>query len=119
VTGHQHPGGLEKLNEMRMLSGLKSIAALLRQHGEARWADWFDGDRRDYLAAGDPGPNIARQIAVIEHILAAFGGVSDFNRLVLEDDSGTANDTLRQLAEQIWLGARGVQAHLYTQVQRR
>ncbi len=122
MSGHEHPGGVEKLNEMRLLSGLKSIIALLDQHREEKWVRWFQGDLDDFIAAHGPPLQIARQLAVLEHILMAFGGMSNFDRMVLTDESGKpaqqANERLRNLAEQIWLGARGLQAYLVSEAQR-
>ncbi len=107
---HAHPGGIEKLNEMRLLGTLKSLSALLSEHGVEKWADWFASDLRDYLEAQGPPRQVARQRAVIEHILMAFGGMSAFRTLTLPDQQ--ANQRLQQLSEQLWLAARGVQAYL-------
>ena len=121
MTEHEHPGGIEKLNELRLLGGLKAIVELLGQHDETKWVNWFQGDFDDYLAAKGPPLQAARQMAVIVHILTAFGGMSKFDQIVLLDESGKPsteeNDRLHSLAEQIWLSARGMQAHLASEIQ--
>jgi hypothetical protein len=50
------------------------------------------------------------------HVLMAFGGMSEFSSLALKDENGEmipeANERLRELAAQLWAGARGMQAAL-------
>ena len=113
---HDHTPGIEKLNEMRLLGTLKAISEHLEAHGVQKWADWFRSDFDDYLAArGQPNEN-QRQLAVITHTLMAFGGMSEFSSLALKDENGKllpeANERLRELAAQLWAGARGTQAAL-------
>ena len=112
------PEGVEKLNEMRMLGALKGLAELLGAHGVEKWAGYFRGDLEDYLAARD-GPNQnQRQLAVVVHVLTAFGGMNDFNEVVLTGEDGRPlaeeNERLQKLAAQLWAAARGMQAALST-----
>ena len=113
---HEHPPGIEKLNEMRLLGSLKAISEHLEAHGVQKWADWFRGDFDDYLAARGQPNETQRQLAVIMHVLMAFGGMSEFSVLALTDKNGDlipeANERLRELAAQLWAGARGMQAAL-------
>ncbi len=101
---------------MRLLDGLKAISGLLRAYEVHDWADRFAGDLEDYLAAKDPPRQLARQRAVIEHVLMAFGGMSAFRHLELVDEdsipSPEANERLHTLAEQIWTSARSLQGFL-------
>jgi hypothetical protein len=110
------PHGIEKLNEMRLLGTLKAISELLEEHGVQKWADWFRGDFDDYLAARGQPNEKQRQLAVITHVLMAFGGMSEFSSLALSGEDGEllprANERLRELASQLWAGARGMQAAL-------
>jgi len=112
----EHSHGIEKLNEMRLLGTLKAISELLDAHGIQKWADWFRGDLEDYLASRGHSNETQRQLAVIMHILMAFGGMSEFSSLALKDENGEmlpeANEKLRELASQLWAGARGTQTML-------
>ena len=102
--------------EQRFLVALRRLAALLRQHQIEHWAAWFEGDLADYLAAQGPPRQFARQRAVVEHILMAFGGMSDFRQLRLIDAAGQplaeANERLLALSSQLWATARSVQGFL-------
>ena len=108
--------GLDEFHERRFLGVLKILVALLRQHNVEKWANWFEGDLTDYLEAQGPPRQIARQKAVLEHVLIAFGGMSAFTQLQLTDESGEplpeANERLHFLAEQLWAASRGVQGTL-------
>jgi hypothetical protein len=111
---HDSSHGIEKLNEMRLLGTLNAISDLMDTHGIEKWANWFRSDLEDYLAArGQPNQN-QRQLAVITHILTAFGGMSEFSSLALKDENGAMlteeNEKLRELASHLWAGARGLQA---------
>jgi len=105
---------LFELNERRFLGTLKALSTLLREFQIEKWADWFAGDLEDYLAAAGPPRQIARQGAVLEHVLMAFGGMSTFKQLELVDKAGKpsaeANKRLHFLAEQLWASARGLQS---------
>ena len=107
---------LTALWEKRFLATLKQLAAFLRQHKVEQWASWFEEDLADYIAAQGPPRQVARQRAVIEHILTAFGGMSDFKQLVLTDAAGQplveANERLLALSTQLWVTARSVQGFL-------
>ena len=111
-----HSHGIEKLNEMRLLGSLKAISELLEMHGVQKWANWFRSDFNDFLAARGQPHEKQRQLAVIMHVLMAFGGMSEFSSLALKDENGEmipeANERLRELAAQLWAGARGMQAAL-------
>ena len=111
---HDHTHGIEKLNEMRLLGALEGISALLETHGVQKWSNWFRSDLEDYLAARGQPNQAQRQLAVITHILMAFGGMSEFSSLALKDENGAllpkANERLRELASHLWAGARGMQA---------
>jgi hypothetical protein len=113
---HDHPPGIEKLNEMRLLGSLKAISEHLKAHGVEKWADWFRGDFDDYLAARGQPNETQRQLAVIMHVLMAFGGMSEFSSLALTNENGEMlteeNEKLRELASQLWAGARGMQTAL-------
>jgi len=113
---HTHPPGIEKLNEMRLLGSLKAISEHLEVHGVQKWAKWFRSDFDDYLAARGQPNETQRQLAVLMHVLMAFGGMSEFSSLALADENGEllpeANERLRELAAQLWAGARGMQAAL-------
>jgi len=108
--------GLNDFHERRFLGALKALVDLLRQHQVEKWADWFAGDLSDYLAAQGPPRQVARQQAVVEHILLVFGGMSSFNRVQLLDQTGhpspEANQRLQFLVEQLWAATRGVQGML-------
>ncbi|NUM48108.1 MAG: hypothetical protein HUU38_25665, partial [Anaerolineales bacterium] len=84
---HDHPPGIEKLNEMRLLGSLKAISEHLKAHGVEKWADWFRGDFDDYLAARGQPNETQRQLAVIMHVLMAFGGMSEFSSLALTNEN--------------------------------
>jgi Domain of unknown function (DUF6966) len=107
---------LGALWEKRFLAALKGLAVLLRQHNVEQWANWFEEDLSDYLAAHGPPRQIARQQAVVEHVLTAFGGMSAFKQLVLTDAAGQplaeTNERLLALSTQLWATARSVQGFL-------
>jgi len=102
--------------ENRFLAALKALAAHLRRHQIEEWASWFEEDLADYLAAQGPPRQIARQQAVVEHVLTAFGGMSAFKQLRLTNAEGQplaeANERLQTLAAQLWATARSVQGYL-------
>ena len=102
--------------EQRFLAALRRLTALLRQHQIERWAAWFADDLADYLAAQGPPRQLARQRAVVEHVLMAFGGMSDFRQLLLTDATGQpladANERVQTLSAQLWATARSVQDFL-------
>jgi hypothetical protein len=58
---------------------LDTIVALLRRHGEKRWASWLESDR-DHIRAGE--------FRGIRHFLSAFGGMGSVNDLVLHPANG-------------------------------
>jgi hypothetical protein len=102
--------------EQRFLAALKALAAHLRRYGSEEWASWFEEDLADYLAAEGPPRHIARQQAVVEHVLMAFGGMSNFKQLMLTNIDGQplveANERLQTLSAQLWATARSVQGYL-------
>jgi hypothetical protein len=102
--------------EHRFLAALKALAAHLRRHEIEEWASWFEEDLADYLAAQGPPRQIARQQAVVEHVLTAFGGMSAFKQIVLTNAEGQplaeANERLQTLSAQLWATARSVQGYL-------
>lgn len=65
----------------RLLATLDDAAALLVEHGEHGWAAWLEGDRRR-IAQGD--------LAGLDHLLAAFGGMGSLNDLVFDPRNGNA-----------------------------
>ena len=107
---------LGALWEKRFLAALKGLAALLRQHNVEQWANWFEEDLSDYLAAHGPPRQVARQQAVVEHVLTAFGGMSAFKQIIVTNAEGQplaeANERLQTLAAQLWATARSVQGYL-------
>lgn len=107
---------LADFHEKRFIGTLKALAALLRQHQVDKWANWFEEDLADYLAALGPPRQVARQMAVVEHVLVAFGGMSTFTRLQLTDETGAAlpeaNERLQFLSTQVWAAARSMQGVL-------
>jgi len=107
---------LDEFHERRFLGVLKAMVEVLRQYDVDKWANWFEGDLRDYLAVQGPPRQIARQKAVLEHVLMAFGGMSSFTQLQLTDEAGEplpeANERLQFLSEQLWAASRGVQGTL-------
>ncbi len=108
--------GLDEFHERRFLGAIKALVELLHQHNIEKWAIWFAGDLNDYLAGQGPPRQIARQKAVTEHVLLAFGGMSTFTQLRLTNESGDplpeANERLQFLSEQLWAATRGVQGSL-------
>lgn len=107
---------LDDFHERRFIGVLKALVELLRQHKVEKWADWFEGDLTDYLQAQGPPRQIARQKAVVEHILMAFGGMSTFSQLQLMAETGDplpeANKRLQFLSEQLWAATRSMQGSL-------
>lgn len=108
--------GLDEFHEKRFVGTLKALAALLQAHNVKKWANWFEEDLADYLAAQGPPRQVARQMAVVEHVLMAFGGMSTFTRLQLTDETGAAlpesNERLQFLSTQLWAAARSLQGVL-------
>ncbi|MFQ5614083.1 MAG: hypothetical protein ACE5H9_18330 [Anaerolineae bacterium] len=102
--------GLEDFQERRFVGALRALVELLRHHDVEKWAAWFEGDLADYLAAQGPPRQIARQRAVVEHVLVAFGGMSTFRRLDLPQPE--ANKRLEFLKTQLWASARSLQGFL-------
>lgn len=106
---------LEDFHERRLIGTLKALVELLRQHRVEKWANWFEGDLADYMAAQGAG-QIARQRAVVEHVLTALGGMSTFGQLRLTDEAGEplaeANQRLQSLSIHLWAAARSVQGML-------
>ena len=74
-----------------LLAGLEQAVALLRQHGEDRWAAWLEKDRQ-LIAAED--------FRGVEHLLEAYGGAGSFNDLVLADTA--ANAQLQSLRSRLY-----------------
>ena len=107
---------LDDFHEKRFISVLQAMATFLQQHQVTKWANWFEGDLTDYLAAQGPPRQIARQKAVLEHVLMAFGGMSNFTRLELTGESGASlpevNERLQFLATQLWAATRSMQGVL-------
>ena len=102
--------------EQRFIAALKALAAHLRRYQIEEWAGWFEEDLADYIGAQGPPRQIARQQAVVEHVLTAFGGMSTFKQLILTHTDGQplaeANERLQTLATQLWATARSVQGYL-------
>ena len=113
---HDHSHGIDHLNEMRLLGALKAISEHLEAHGVQKWPGWFRSDFEDFIAARGQPNETRRQLAVVSHVLMAFGGMSEFGSLALTDSDGNllpeANERLRELASQLWSGARGMQTAL-------
>lgn len=115
--GAEPPTGIEQLAERGLLAGLEAMGELLQAHGEHQWAERFSGDLEDYRAVhGTP----QRELAVVEHVLMAFGGMSQFKELQIHDANGElvpdANEKLAALSGQIWTSARTIQTYLYEQI---
>ena len=86
--------------EAQLVSLLDQMGALLRAHGEERWAEWVEADA-ELIRAGDGRG--------IDHFLAAFGATGGLYELVFHPYSGnaespeegrTATDQLHELIEQ-------------------
>ncbi len=107
---------MDDFHERRFTGVLKALAELLQQHNVEKWPAWFEGDLVDYLDAQGPPRQIARQKAVVEHALMAFGGMSTFPQLKLLDEAGQpleeANERLVFLSTQLWAAARSMQGVL-------
>lgn len=107
---------LDEFHQRRFINALTVLVDLLRQHNVEKWAGRFAGDLADYLAAQGPPRQIARQQAVVQHVLTAFGGMSAFVRLQLADETGQpsaeGNKRLQFLSEQLWAATRSVQGSL-------
>lgn len=117
IEGAEGPAGIEGLAERGLLAGLEAMAVLLQAHGVEPWAERFREDLNDYLAA-DGAPQ--RVMAVVEHVLTAFGGMSEFRELQIRDTNGEllpdANEKLAALSAQIWVSARSIQTHLQDRI---
>jgi hypothetical protein len=107
---------LADFHQKRFIGALKAMVELLGQHNVEKWADWFEGDLTDYLAAQGPPRQITRQQAALEHVLMAFGGMSTFTRLRLSAETAElrseANERLEFLSTQLWAAARSMQGVL-------
>ena len=105
------------------MGALQALVALLRAHSEEKWANWFDEDLADYRAAQGLAAQgrVARQRAVVEHVLMTFGGMSTFTQLTLTGEAGEsrpeANERLQFLSTQLWAAARGLQGILASEEQ--
>ena len=107
---------LDDFHERRFTGALKALVELLQQHNVEKWPTWFEDDLTDYLDSQGPPRQIARQKAVVEHVLMAFGGMSTFPQLKLIDEAGQpveeANERLLFLSTQLWAAARSMQGVL-------
>lgn len=107
---------LDAFHEKRFVGVLEALVEFLRHHGVEKWAAWFAADLADYRAGQGPPRQVVRQRAVVEHVLLAFGGMSDFRRLQITDAAGEplpeANERLEFLATQLWAAARSMQGVL-------
>jgi hypothetical protein len=108
--------GLDEFHEKRFVGVLKALVEHLGRHDIEKWANWFESDLTDYLEAQGPPRQVARQKAVMEHVLLAFGGMSTFSQLHLTDKSGEplaeANERLQFLSSQLWAATRSMQGVL-------
>jgi hypothetical protein len=115
--------GLDDFQERRFMGALQALVALLRAHSEEKWANWFEEDLADYRAAQGLAAQgrVARQRAVVEHVLMTFGGMSTFTQLTLTGEAGEsrpeANERLQFLSTQLWAAARGLQGILASEEQ--
>ncbi len=108
--------GLNEFHEKRFIGLLTALVKLLRQHNIEKWATWFEGDLTDYLDGQGPPRQINRQQAVMQHVLMAFGGMSDFTRLQLTDETGQPlpdeNEQLQRMSQHLWAATRSMQGYL-------
>ena len=70
---------------------VRELAAFLREHGEASWADVLDRDA-DLIASGDD--------TGVPRFLKRFGGTGSLNELVLEPSE--LDDRYVALRERAW-----------------
>lgn len=111
------PGlGMDEFNLRRFVGTLNAIVQLLKETDEnKKWVDWFQGDVDDFLSAKDHPAKASRQMAVVEHVLSAFGGMSDFKQVKLSTPEAT--DKLQNLSTQLWSAGRGLQGTLLAEMQ--
>lgn len=108
--------GMGEFNMRRFLGTLKAIIELLSESDEhQKWVDWFQGDIDDFISAKDHPAKASRQMAVVEHVLSAFGGMSDFKQVELSTPEIT--DKLQNLSTQLWSASRGLQGTLLAELQ--
>ena len=90
----------------QLLLDLDQLAALLRKHGEDKWADKIVKDRVGLEAF---------ESKAIEHVLSAFGGMGSFNDVFLhpsnghsikEEEVAEVDDHLADISSQIWSNAK-------------
>lgn len=88
-----------------LLRTLDDLLTLLRAHGEIRWTDWLDRDRR-LISEGHPD--------AVDHLLAAYGGMGSFTDFTLHRANGhiiddhkarPINDRLRTLRSAVYTKA--------------
>lgn len=111
------PGdGMAEFNQRRFLGTLNALAELLEKNGgHQKWVDWFQGDQADYIAARDQPGKAGRQMAVVEHVMSAFGGMNDFKTIKLKDTE--SDERLQNLSTQLWSASRGLQGTLLAEMQ--
>lgn len=108
--------GMDEFNLRRFVGTLNAIVQLLKESGaNQKWVDWFQGDFDDFLSAKGHPAKAARQMAVVEHVMSAFGGMSDFKQIELDTPEST--DKLQNLSTQLWSAARGLQGTLLAEMQ--
>ena len=108
--------GMDEFNTRRFLGTMKAIVQLLNESDDnQKWIDWFQGDLDDFNAAKDHTGRAARQMAVVEHVMSAFGGMSDFKQIELSSPEST--EKLQNLSTQLWSAARGLQGMLLAELQ--
>ena len=108
--------GLGEFNRRRFLGTLTAIVKLLQENdSQQKWIDWFQEDFDDFMSAAEQPKKAIRQMAVIEHAMSAFGGMSEFTRIELS--SAEDNEKLQNLSTQLWSACRGLQADLAAEMQ--
>jgi hypothetical protein len=107
---------MAEFNRRRFLGALQALVELLQEHeNNDKWVDWFQNDHADYTAAQDQPGKAGRQMAVVEHVMSAFGGMSDFTAIKLKD--AEADERMQNLSTQLWYAARGLQGVLLAEMQ--
>lgn len=108
--------GMDEFNMRRFLGTLNAIVQLLKEtDANQKWVDWFQGDYDNFLSAKDRPGKASRQMAVVEHVMSAFGGMSDFKQIELNTPEKT--DKLQNLSTQLWSASRGLQGTLLAEMQ--
>ena len=108
--------GMAEFNQRRFLGALQTLVELLQEHGNNdKWVDWFKNDHAVYMAAQHQPGNATRKMAVVEHVMSTFGGMSDFVNITLKD--AETDERLQNISIQLWSACRGLQGVLLAEMQ--